>query len=44
MFETVRLWLAATDRGVSPAISFALLLVVVITLALALALFIFAGN
>lgn len=43
MLEPIRDSLAATDRGVSPATSLAILVVVVLTLALALALFIFAG-
>lgn len=43
MLETVRYWLAGTDRGVSPGTSLAILVVVVLTLALAAALFIFAG-
>lgn len=43
VLETVRDALAATDRGVSPATSLAILVVVVLTLSLALALFIFAG-
>ena len=37
-------WLAASDRGVSPSVSIAVLGVVVLTLALAVALFIFTGN
>ena len=43
MFEPIPDRLAATDRGVSPATSLAILAVVVLTLALATALFIFAG-
>lgn len=43
MREAIRQWLAATDRGVSPATSLAILVVIVTTLALAVGLFIFAG-
>lgn len=43
MLEAIRYWLAATDRGVSPGTSLAILAVIVLTLALATALFIFAG-
>lgn len=43
MLEKIRDSLAATDRGVSPGTSLAILVVVVLTLSLAVALFIFAG-
>lgn len=44
MRDAIRDWLAATDRGVSPATSLAILVVVLVTLALAVALFVFAGS
>lgn len=42
MREAIGEWLAATDRGVSPATSLGILVVVIVTLALAVALFVFA--
>lgn len=44
MLDAIRYWLAATDRGVSPATSLAILVVILLTLALSMAIFIFVGN